>query len=93
LLQATNRPAEAEPLLRRTVEIFVAFTRATGHPHRHLDAAFGNYQDLLEASGWSEAEIGALFAELRAPIAPTLAARQAQGQAVPAQGKVEAPSR
>ncbi len=66
--------------MRRMCRIFVAFTRATGHPHPHLDAAFGNYQVLLEASGWSEAEIGDLFAELRAPVASVLAAREAPGQ-------------
>ncbi len=66
--------------MRRHVEIFVAFTRATGLPHPHLRAAFGNYRVLLEALGWSEPEIGALFAKLLAPVASVLAAREAPGQ-------------
>ena len=38
LLQTTNRLAEAEPLMRRHWEIFLKFTRATGHPHPQLQA-------------------------------------------------------
>ena len=33
LLQDTNRLSEAEPLMRRMVEIFLKFTATTGHPH------------------------------------------------------------
>ena len=33
LLKGTNRLAEAEPLMRRAVQILLRFTRATGHPH------------------------------------------------------------
>ena len=57
LLQATNRFAEAEPLMRRMVEIFLRFTRATGHPHPHLQAAANNYAGLLQAMGRSREEI------------------------------------
>ena len=47
LLKATNRLAEAEPLMRRHAEIFVKFTAATRHPH--LQAGLGNYAVLLPA--------------------------------------------
>ena len=57
LLQDTNRLAEAEPLMRRTLQIFVKFTRATGHPHPHLQAAVNNYAGLLEAMGRSREDI------------------------------------
>jgi hypothetical protein len=57
LLNATNRLAEAEPLMRRHVEIFLKFTAATGQPHPHLQAALGNYADLLQAMGRSDAEV------------------------------------
>jgi len=67
LLQATDRLAEAEPLGRRVLEIFLNFTRATGHEHPHLRAAIGNYARLLEAMGRSEAEA---LAQLNAVAAP-----------------------
>lgn len=57
LLQATNRLVEAEPLMRRTVEIFLKFTRATGHPHPHLQAFASNYATLLHALGRSREEV------------------------------------
>jgi len=57
LLQATDRLAEAEPLMRRHLEIFLRFTVITGHEHPHLRAALGNYAGLLEAMGRSQAEI------------------------------------
>jgi hypothetical protein len=57
LLQDTNRLVEGEPLMRRHLEIFLAFTRSTGHEHPHLQAAFGNYHALLTEMGRSEAEI------------------------------------
>ncbi len=43
LLQATNRLAEAEPLMRHHVEIFIEFGRRTGHPHPHFADALDNY--------------------------------------------------
>ena len=49
LLQATNRLAEAEPLMRRMAIIFLCFTRDTGHPHPHLKAALRNYAGLVHA--------------------------------------------
>ena len=65
LLHATNRLAEAEPLMRRHVAIFVDFTRTTGHPHPHLESAFRNYAELLKASGKSKAEIKGQIEKLR----------------------------
>jgi hypothetical protein len=56
LLKATNRLAEAEPLMARMVAIFCRFTRATGHPHPHLTDAIGNYWQLLEAMQVPERE-------------------------------------
>jgi tetratricopeptide (TPR) repeat protein len=58
LLQATNRLAEAELLMRRAGEIFLNFTRATGHTHPDLQVAMGNYRRLLRALGrsWEEIE-------------------------------------
>ena len=47
LLKATNRLADAEPLMRRTVGIFLIFTRSTHHEHPHLRAAVMNYAGLL----------------------------------------------
>jgi hypothetical protein len=47
----TARLAEAEPLMRRHVVIFLKFTRVTGHPHPHLQTALGNYSRLLQAMG------------------------------------------
>jgi tetratricopeptide (TPR) repeat protein len=51
LLQATNRFAEAEPLSRRRVEIFINFTKSTGHQHPHLQQAIKSYTQLLMAMG------------------------------------------
>ncbi|MBI4490635.1 MAG: tetratricopeptide repeat protein, partial [Deltaproteobacteria bacterium] len=47
LLKDTNRLVEAEPLMGRHLVIFLKFTRATGHFHPHLRAAFVNYIGLL----------------------------------------------
>ena len=57
LLHATGRLAEAEPLMRRHLEIFLAFARDTGHSHPHLNSAFGNYAVQLRAMGLGEAEV------------------------------------
>jgi len=59
LLQATNRLAEAEPLMRRALTILVQFTRATGHPHPNWQAFVNNYRRLLEAMGRSHDQIRA----------------------------------
>lgn len=68
LLADTNRLVEAEPLMRRHVVIFLEFTRNTGHPHPHLQDAFGNYADLLEAMGKNPAEIEAAIDALVLPF-------------------------
>jgi tetratricopeptide (TPR) repeat protein len=57
LMYATNRLEEAEPLMRRHLVIFLKFTRATGHEHPHLRAAFANYQQLLQALHLPPAQI------------------------------------
>jgi hypothetical protein len=64
LLLTTNRLAEAEPLVRRMVMIFLKFIRATGHPHLHLQDAINNYGGLLEAMGRSEEQIRATLTEM-----------------------------
>ena len=55
---------EAEPLMRRMVEIFLKFTGATGHPHPHLNAAVSNYASLLAAMGQSREQIAGALQEL-----------------------------
>lgn len=69
LLRHKNELKEAEPLMRKVLEIFVGISGRTGHPHPHLEAAFGNYSALLREIGQSEEEIDATLHELRAPIA------------------------
>jgi len=65
LLQATNRLTEAEPLMLRALVIFLEFSRRTEHEHPRLQAAFGNYANLLQEMGKSEAEIEATIEALR----------------------------
>jgi len=60
-LQATDRPAEAEPLYRRALQILLLFQRRTGHEHPPLRDAFKNYAGLLQAMGLSKAEIEERF--------------------------------
>jgi hypothetical protein len=64
LLRATNRLAEAEPLMRRHLVIFIDFERKTGHAHPHRDGAVRNYASLLAEIGKNEAEIRAAIASL-----------------------------
>ena len=64
LLQATNRLGEGEPLMRRVVEIFSNFTRATGHEHQYLKAAVANYIAMLEAMGYDQAKIKETLAKI-----------------------------
>ncbi len=68
LLQATNRRDEAEPFSRRHLEIFLDSTRATGHPHPHLEAAVNSYVNLLLEAGLTEDQVHARMRE----IAPEL---------------------
>ena len=53
---------------RRHLEIFLDFTRTTGHEHPHLRAAIDNYTGLLQAMGQSEAEIQARLEEIGHPF-------------------------
>lgn len=64
LLHTKAQHAEAEPLYRRMVVIFLDFTRRTGHTHPHLQAGISNYVDLLAAMGKSEEEIKQTLADL-----------------------------
>ncbi|MFM9073796.1 MAG: tetratricopeptide repeat protein, partial [Cyanobium sp.] len=66
LLQDTNRLAEAEPLMRRMVQIFMAFLQQ-GYQHPNLEAGLGNYISLLQAMGLPEAEIQAKLQVLQPP--------------------------
>lgn len=66
LLKASNRLAEAEPLMRRHLAIFLDFTRRTGHQHPHLQAAFANYRGLLKGMGKSNTEIETALSALGA---------------------------
>jgi hypothetical protein len=65
-MQDTNRPAEAEPLMRRAIEIYLKFTRETGHEHPNLRAVFGNYEGLLQQMGYSEEQVRARLQEIAA---------------------------
>jgi hypothetical protein len=66
LLKATNRLAEAEPLMRRALAIFITLTQQ-GYQHPHLEAAFGNYYSLLQEMDFPESEIKAKLQSLLAP--------------------------
>ena len=66
LLKATNRLAEAEPLMRQAVRIFLDFTRNTGHEHQCLSVCTTNYVRLLHALGRSEADIRGALEALKA---------------------------
>ena len=68
LLQASDRLAEAEPFMRRALEIFVAFTVKTGHPHPHLEAVTKNYRRLLIKMGDTEEQAEKKIAKILAPI-------------------------
>ncbi len=72
LLQATNHLAEAGPLMRRTLEVFVKVTRATGHPHPDLESVLGNYHILLEEMGDTQAQVADKLNDLLAPAGLTM---------------------
>jgi hypothetical protein len=57
LYKETNRLAEAEPLMKRVVEILIEFASRTGYPHPHLEGTIGNYADLLTRMGHSKDEL------------------------------------
>ncbi|HRC88233.1 MAG TPA: tetratricopeptide repeat protein, partial [Thermoanaerobaculia bacterium] len=68
LLQATNRFAEAEPLMRRSVQILLLFELRTGHEHPNLKAGMANYRALLAGQGQSPEEVEGLLAALAAEV-------------------------
>jgi len=68
LLEDSNRLAEAEPLMRRVIEIFLRFTVATGHEHPHLRGAIGNYAALLQQMGYNEAQVVAELDKVGTPF-------------------------
>ena len=59
LLLATNRAAEAEPLIARVVRIFSRFQRSTGHEHPYLRVTLENYRQLLALRKLADSEIAA----------------------------------
>ena len=76
LLQATNRLAEAEPLMRRVISIIQKFGEATGYEHPHRRGFIENYRGLLEAMNLSQPEIEAKVREvLRTGLAVGLTSR------------------
>lgn len=46
LLMGTNRVEEAEPLLRRSLDILDSFGRQTGHEHPHFAQVKANFRAL-----------------------------------------------
>jgi Tetratricopeptide repeat len=76
LLRATNRLAEAEPLMARAVRIYSRFQRLTDHEHPNLRVAMRNYRGFLTAQKLAEPEIAARIksasegTEKPAPIVP-----------------------
>ncbi|MCX6841699.1 MAG: tetratricopeptide repeat protein, partial [candidate division WOR-3 bacterium] len=83
LYHALNRLAEAEPLMKRDLEIFLKFTQATGHPHPHLQAAVRNYAVLLHAMGRSDDEIRKALTKLTQHFGADLAGMLGQPNAEP----------
>jgi len=61
LLQATNRLAEAEPLMRHS---FVIFLSSLGLDHPNSQTAMKNYTTILQDQGLSEEAIQAQLASL-----------------------------
>ena len=57
LLKNINRLAEAEQLMKRSVEILIIFTRTTGQQHPHLKISVKNYIKLLQTIGRSKVQI------------------------------------
>ena len=66
LLQAPGRLAEAEPLMRRIVEILIVFSKQ-GYHHPKLNAGLINYIALLQAMGLPEPDIQAKLQALQPP--------------------------
>jgi tetratricopeptide (TPR) repeat protein len=68
LLNRRNRPAQAEPMSRRQLEIYLRFTRSTGHEHQRLRAAVRNYQSILLAVGLTPDQIRARLDDVGRPF-------------------------
>jgi hypothetical protein len=68
LLNAKAQYAEAEPLMRRVVEMLLRFTVTTQHQHPHLRAAIGNYAALLEQMGYDQAQVMAQLDKVGKPF-------------------------
>ena len=66
LLQDTNRLAEAEPLMRRGVEILLGFFVSTGHHHPNEAQGLANYRSLLEAMDYTPEQIDARLEKIAA---------------------------
>ncbi len=95
LLQATNRLGEAEPLMRRALAIWLAFTAATGHCHPHLTTGLANYRGLLKEMGIADTELEARVDALcrEAGLDPTVLPRAAQDPGVTQPTKPTWPAR
>ena len=61
LVMVTNRLAEAEPLMRRTLVIFLS---GLGLGHPNSQTVLENYRKILQAQGLSEAAIQVKLASL-----------------------------
>src|SRR5262245_24527533 len=80
LLRATNRMAEAEPLIRRTVSILKHFNDSTGHEHPYWQVSLTNYNSLLQAIGLSEAEIARRLQDVTGhPASPSVSFQEPRG--------------
>jgi hypothetical protein len=64
MLQASNRLVEAEPLMRRGLEISFDLECETGRTDPKCAAALVEYATLLAGTGKSQAEIRAIISDL-----------------------------
>jgi tetratricopeptide (TPR) repeat protein len=64
LLKDVNRLNDAEPLLRRVVQIYVKFTRDTGNPHQRLQQAINSYGNLLTQMGRPQDQVLAQLSQV-----------------------------
>jgi len=68
LFYSTNRFVKSEQLMCRALEIFLKFTRVTGHKHPHLQDSVNNYSVILQAMGRSQKEIIAILHKMGTEI-------------------------
>jgi hypothetical protein len=64
LLQDTNRLAEAEPLMRRALDIVLEFERRNGYEHPHKTMFSKNYAGILRELGSLTQRLRRLWARL-----------------------------